>query len=153
MTDLATLVSRANDDFGQAEPARFAADAFAANGSPVYLYRFSYVQTSMREQLRAGTPHGGEIAYVFGTLSGGRGGAPAPEDLTVSRMAQGYWANFAKNGDPNGAGLPTWPRHAAGKDQIFDFRQDGTAGAGPDVRKARLDVTRKATDSGKRADF
>ena len=37
-TELATLVSRANDDFGQAEPARFAANAFAANGSPVYLY-------------------------------------------------------------------------------------------------------------------
>ena len=61
-TDLATLVSRANDDFGQAEPARFAASAFAANGSPVYLYRFSYVQTAMRERFRAGTPHGGEIA-------------------------------------------------------------------------------------------
>ena len=44
-TNLATLVSRANDDFGQAEPARFAASAFATNGSPVYLYRFSYVQT------------------------------------------------------------------------------------------------------------
>ena len=44
-TDLATMVSRANDDFGQAEPARFAANAFAANGSPAYLYRFSYVAT------------------------------------------------------------------------------------------------------------
>jgi len=151
--DVATLVSRANDDFGQAEPARFAADAFAANGSPVYLYRFSYVQSSMREQLRAGAPHGGEIAYVFGTLSGGRGGAPTPEDLAVSRVAQSYWVHFAKSGDPNGAGLPTWPRHAAGKDQIFDFRPDGTSAAGPDSRKARLDVTRKATDSGKRADF
>jgi para-nitrobenzyl esterase len=53
-TDLATLVSRANDDFGQAEPARFAANAFAANGSPVYLYRFSYVQTAMRERMRTG---------------------------------------------------------------------------------------------------
>jgi len=152
-TDLPILISRANDDFGQAEPARFAADAFAANGSPVFLYRFSYVQASMREQLRAGAPHGGEIAYVFGTLSGGRGGAPTPEDLVVSRMAQSYWVNFAKNGDPNGAGLPTWPRHVAGDDQIFDFRPDGTAGAGPDPRKARLDVTRKATESGKRADF
>jgi len=152
-TDLATLISRANDDFGQAEPARFAADAFAANGSPVFLYRFSYVQTSMREQLRAGAPHGGEIAYVFGTLSGGRGGAPTPEDLEVSRMAQSYWVNFAKTGDPNGAGLPTWPRHVAGKDHIFDFRADGTAGTGPDPRKARLDVTRKATESGRRADF
>lgn len=151
-TELATLVSRANDDFGQAEPARFAADAFAANGSPVYLYRFSYVQTSMREQLRAGAPHGGEIGYVFGTLSGGRGGAPTAEDLAVSHMAQSYWVNFAKNGDPNDARLPRWPRHVAGDGQIFDFRPDGTAGAGPDPRKARLDVTRKATESGRRDD-
>ena len=151
-TDVATLVSRANNDFGQAEPARFAADAFAANGSPVYLYRFSYVQTSMREQLRAGAPHGGEIGYVFGTLSGGRGGAPTPEDLAVSRMAQSYWVNFAKTGDPNGTGLPAWPRHVSGSGQIFDFRPDGTAGAGPDSWKARLDVTRKATESGTRDD-
>ena len=151
-TELATMVSRANDDFGQAEPARFAANAFAANGSPVYLYRFSYVQTSMREQMRAGAPHGGEISYVFGTLSGGRGGAPTSEDLAVSRMAQSYWVNFAKTGDPNGTGLPAWPRHVAGNDQIFDFRADGTAGAGPDPRKARLDVTQKATESGKRDD-
>lgn len=127
-TDLPVLISRANDDFGQAEPARFAADAFATNGSPVFLYRFSYVQTSMREQMRAGAPHGGEISYVFGTLSGGRGGAPTPQDLAVSRMAQSYWVNFAKNGDPNGAGLPRSPRHVAGDDQIFDFRPDGTAG-------------------------
>ena len=152
-TDLAVMVTRANDDFGQAEPAHFAADAFAANGSPVYLYRFSYVQTSMRDMMRTGAPHGGEIAYVFGTLSGGRGGAPTAEDLAVSRMAQGYWVNFAKTGNPNGAGLPEWPRHDPKKDLIFDFRPDGTAGAGPDVRKARLDVMRLATESGKRADF
>ena len=151
--DLAALVSRANDDFGQAEPARFAANAFAANGSPVYLYRFSYVQTAMREQLRAGAPHGGEIAYVFGTLSAGRGGAPTPEDHAVARMAQSYWVNFAKTGDPNGAGLPAWPRHDPGKDLIFDFRPDGSAGAGPDPRKARLDVTQLNTESGKRSDY
>jgi para-nitrobenzyl esterase len=149
-TEVAALVSRANDDFGQAEPARFAANAFAANGSPVYLYRFSYVQTAMRERSRAGAPHGGEIAYVFGTLSAGRGGAPTPEDQAVARMAQSYWVNFARTGDPNGAGLPTWPRHEPGKDLIFDFRPDGTAGAGPDPRKARLDVTQLNTESGER---
>jgi para-nitrobenzyl esterase len=150
-TDLATLVSRANNDFGQAEPARFAADAFAARGSPVYLYRFSYVQTSMRERMQ-GAPHGGEIAYVFATLSAGRGGAPTPEDLAVSRMAQAYWVNFAKDGDPNGSGLPKWPRHAAGDGQIFEFRPDGSADPGPDAWKARLDVTKKATESGRRDD-
>jgi para-nitrobenzyl esterase len=133
-TELATLVSRANDDFGQAEPARFAANAFAANGSAVYLYRFSYVPTARREQLRAGAPHGGEIAFVFGTLVAGPSSTPSPEDLAVSRMAQSYWVNFARTGGPNGAGLPTWPRHDPQKDVIFDFRPDGSASAGPDPR-------------------
>jgi para-nitrobenzyl esterase len=152
-TDLATMVTRANDDFGQAEPARFAANAFAANGSPVYRYRFSYVSTAMRERMRTGAPHGGEIAFVFGTLTARPGSTVSPEDQAVSRMAQNYWVNFARTGDPNGAGLPAWPRHVPNKDLIFDFHPDGTAGAIPDVRKARLDVMQLATDSGKRADF
>ncbi len=153
--DLATMVAKANDDFGQAEPARFAASAFAANGSPAYLYRFSYVQTGMRETLRAGAPHGGEIGFVFGTLGTGGFGPPVPptpQDMEVSRLAQSYWVNFARTGDPNGAGMPAWPRYDPKKDSIFDFRPDGTAGAGPDPWKARLDVTQLATESGKRAD-
>jgi len=156
-TDLATLVSRANDDFGQAEPARFAASAFAAKGSPVYLYRFSYVQPAMREMFRAGAPHGGEIAFVFGTLGTGGFGPPPPpptaQDQAVSRMAQSYWVNFARTGDPNGAGLPAWPRYDPSKDLIFDFHPDGSASAVPDPWKARLDVMQLATESGKRADF
>jgi para-nitrobenzyl esterase len=151
--ELPALVSRANDDYGQAEPARFAANAFAANGSHVYLYRFSYVQSARREQLRAGAPHGGETSYVFGTLTAGPGSTLTAEDQAVARMAQGFWINFAKTGDPNGAGLPTWPRHDPRKDVIFDFRADGSAGAGPDPRKERLDVTEKATESGRRSDF
>ena len=151
-TELATLIARANDDFGQAEPARFAANAFATNGSPAYRYRFSYVPTAMREQLRTGTPHGGEIGFVFGTLMARPGTTLSPEDLAASRMVQSYWVNFAKTGDPNGAGLPTWPRHDPAKDLIFEFKPDGTAGAVPDARKARLDVTELATNAGKRAD-
>jgi para-nitrobenzyl esterase len=150
--ELAAMVARANDDFGQAEPARFAANAFAANGSPVYLYRFGYVQAAMREQMRNGAPHGGEIGYVFGTVAARPGTTLTAEDQAVSRMAQGYWVNFARTGDPNGTGLPVWPRHDPKKDVIFEFRPDGSAGAGPDSRKARLDVTQLATDSGKRVD-
>ncbi len=156
-TDLATIVARANDDFGQAEPARFAARAFAVNGSPVYLYRFSYVPTAMRERMRAGAPHGGEIGFVFGTLGSAGFGPPGPpptaEDQSVSRMAQSYWVNFARTGDPNGAGLPAWPRYDPTKDLIFDFHADGTASAIPDPWKARLDVMQLATESGKRADY
>jgi para-nitrobenzyl esterase len=150
--DLAELVSRANDDYGQAEPARFAATAFAANGSPVFLYRFSYVQSARREQLRAGAPHASEIPFVFGTVTAPQGAALTPEDQETSRLAQAYWVNFATTGDPNGARLPAWPRHDPAKNLIFEFRPDGTAGAGPDPRKSRLDVTQKATESGKRSD-
>ena len=68
-------------------------------------------------------------------------------------MTHRYWVNFAKTGNPNGAGLPNWPRHEAGKDQTFDFRADGTASIGPDPWKPRLEVTQRATESGKRYDF
>lgn len=56
-----------------------------------------------------GSPHGQEVGYVFGNL--GVGGRPAPTetDRAISEEMQGYWVNFAKRGDPNGAGLPHWP--------------------------------------------
>ena len=50
----------------------------------------------------------------------------------LDRMAQSFWVNFARTGDPNGAGLPAWPRYDPGKDLIFDFHPDGSAGAVPD---------------------
>ncbi|MDM8005909.1 MAG: carboxylesterase family protein [Phycisphaerae bacterium] len=73
------------------------ADAFAVGVAPVCLYRFSYVRSSMREQSRAGTPRGGEIAYVFGTLSAGRGDRRTPQDQAVARRAQSYWVNSTKH--------------------------------------------------------
>jgi para-nitrobenzyl esterase len=150
--DFAVLLARANDDYGQAEPARFAANAFAAKGAPVYQYRFGYVMSAMRERFRTGAPHGGEMGFVFGTLTAPPGATLTPEDQAIARLAHAYWVNFARTGDPNGPGLPSWPRHDLGKDAIFEFRPDGSAGAGPDPRKARLDVTELTTESGKRSD-
>lgn len=60
-----------------------------------------------------GAPHGSEIPYVFNTLGTGGFGPPppppTPEDRAVAQKVQAYWVNLAKNGDPNGPGLTTWP--------------------------------------------
>jgi para-nitrobenzyl esterase len=76
-----------------------------------------------------GSGHGSDVPYAFQTLSGGRGGAPKPEDLKLSDMISSYWVNFAKSGDPNGPGLPKWPAFAENDQQAMVF--DATPGARP----------------------
>ena len=141
-TDLRTLLVKVGTDRVQAEPARFT--AAVAQRMPAYVYRFGYVPSALREQWRTGAPHGAEIPFVFNTLGAFPGSSPTPQDQTVAKMVNAYWANFAKTGDPNGAGLPRWPRYDPGKDEIIEFRSDGSAVAGPDPRKARLDATEQA---------
>jgi para-nitrobenzyl esterase len=117
------------------EPARFLAAAHAKNGHPTYLYRFDVLSTSMRSMLK-GAPHASELAYVFGTLKTMRWAADGDDPTRSSEIAT-RWAEFAKRGDPNGAGhSPPWPRYAADSDLILDFTNTGPAvRTTPDVRE------------------
>ena len=143
-TELGTLLMMAGTDRVQTEPARFTATAFVTRGAPAFVYRFSYVPASMREQWRNGAPHGSEIPFVFDMLGTRPGAAVSPQDQAVARIVNTYWANFAKTGDPNAPGLPTWPRHDPSKNEILEFRPDGSPVASPDPWEARLDVTELA---------
>ena len=43
-----------------------------------------------------------------------------PEDQQVSKVMQEYFANFIKTGNPNGKGLPNWPRFSDNQRMIID---------------------------------
>ncbi|HVU16907.1 MAG TPA: carboxylesterase family protein [Candidatus Didemnitutus sp.] len=82
-------------------------------GLPVYRYQFDQ-PLPLAPDAKPGTepvvPHASDIPFVFRVLWA-RAQPSTDVDRQVSEMMASYWTNFAKNGDPNGAGLSTWPRY------------------------------------------
>lgn len=65
-----------------------------------------------------GTPHGVDVPYVFQTLDRNNPDT-TPGALEISDAMASYWVNFAKRGDPNGAGLPLWPQFTENDRQVM----------------------------------
>jgi len=57
-----------------------------------------------------GAVHSADIEYALGNLDTNHIYAWTAEDEQVSALMQGYYANFIMTGNPNGPGLPVWPR-------------------------------------------
>jgi para-nitrobenzyl esterase len=52
---------------------------------------------------------------------------------------QQYWTNFAKTGDPNGSGLPKWPKYDAAARGFVEFTDNGPV-AREGLRRAFCDL-------------
>ncbi|HVJ01079.1 MAG TPA: carboxylesterase family protein [Sphingomonas sp.] len=126
------------------EPARLVARTAAGKGAPAWLFRFSYVASSLAGKPIKGAEHSSEVIYAFDTLPAVLGDRVTPRDAAVARTMHRYWVDFARTGDPNGAGLPRWPRIDGAEERLLDFQPDGRVVAKPDPWKARLDVTEAA---------
>ena len=85
-----------------------------------------------------GATHAAELGYVFGNLAPPPGGSLRPEDSKMSELIMTYWTNFAKTGDPNGTGLPSWP--AFGKSNEAVMFLDANPSARPVPNKPQLEA-------------
>jgi para-nitrobenzyl esterase len=84
-----------------------------AGAAPTYAYRFD------RKLPGVGVAHHAcEIEYAFGALDSKFLKWEAA-DRTIAELMGDYWVNFARSGDPNGAGLPEWPRFTGGPNPML----------------------------------
>jgi para-nitrobenzyl esterase len=105
---------------------------------PVYRYKFEET-LPLAPDAPAGAepaaPHASEIEFVFQALAS-RNLPWRPEDRKLSDTMAAYWTNFAKSGNPNGAGLPEWPRYSA-KDDYSVMHLSAEPHVAPDNLRAR----------------
>jgi para-nitrobenzyl esterase len=116
-----------------------ASDAFLASGTwkwfdlqrrtgaPTYYYYYTHVRPLMVADISGQPPqwgavHSAEIEYALGNLDTNPLYRWTAADRKVSATMSAYFANFIKTGNPNGKGLPEWPK------------------ASPDARKIRRQV-------------
>ena len=71
----------------------------------------SIIPTPGRDREYYGAWHSSDLWYTFNSLRNEPGQRQwAPYDFELAEQASSLWANFVKTGDPNGEGLPAWPR-------------------------------------------
>jgi para-nitrobenzyl esterase len=92
----------------------------AQNGAPVYVYLFAWQNPLFDGVYKA--IHCMEIPFVFNnalhseTFTGG-----SPEAIALGDRVSQAWINFARTGNPNHAGLPTWPAFTDKKQSTMVF--------------------------------
>ncbi len=70
-----------------------------------------------------GAFHTGEVPYVFNNLKMLDRPWTAVDTMVADYMSS-YWANFTKNGDPNGEGLPVWAPYSSDSREVMRIGEE-----------------------------
>jgi para-nitrobenzyl esterase len=125
MNDPTLALTAAGTDFVFSCPSRAAAKQLSANAS-AYVYEFA--DESAPELLlppppadpgfKYGAAHASELQFLW-DLPTPSGDALSADEEALSATMVKYWTQFAKSGDPNSTGAPTWPAYTASNDSIL----------------------------------
>jgi para-nitrobenzyl esterase len=113
------------------------ADVKSKQSPPVFLAWFGWQPTLFDNRLRAF--HTIDICFWFyntDLMLSHTGGGARPRVLS-EKMA-GSLVQFMKSGDPNGGGLPAWPRYTSGKGETMFL---------DDLCEVRFDPDREARET------
>lgn len=106
--------------------------AMARDHQPLYWYYFTRFEDQSRKLKAPGAIHGAELRYVFGGLTRSLFtntpfqallGEPTFDDTDkmIAQAMNGAWVRFANTGNPNGKGLPHWPRLRAPSPEYLEY--------------------------------
>ncbi len=90
-------------------------------GAPVYMYVFAWQSPVMDGKYKA--IHCMELPFVFNNIARcDQMTGATPDAFALAEDVSQAWINFARSGDPNHKGLPTWPKYSEenGATMIFD---------------------------------
>jgi para-nitrobenzyl esterase len=107
--------------------------------SKVYYYYFDQHPDYPKDSPHYGygSPHGQEVVYVFNHLDTSNP-QTSKSDLAISEAMAAYWTNFAKYGNPNGNGMPTWPAFSDENPEVMYFNKTPYTGQVPGAESLKV---------------
>ena len=108
----------------------------AAGGAPVYLYLFAFESNALGGLFKSS--HALEIPFVFNNPDIAPFTGQGDDRYELAATMSSAWANFARNGDPNGEGIPAWPKYHSAERPTMIFNVP--SGIENDPRKPEREV-------------
>jgi para-nitrobenzyl esterase len=104
------VMARVRTDRGQFRSSNTLAERKAAQGGgAVYKYLFTWPSPAYEGRFAA--VHGVDVSLVFHRYSSIMHGGGVPRAKALAGELASAWVNFARTGDPNGAGVTAWPAY------------------------------------------
>jgi para-nitrobenzyl esterase len=105
----------------------------------VYYYRFAHAPPYPAGSVYEGwgASHYSELWYTFDHLDE-QPWRWTTADRTLADAMSTYWVNFAKSGNPNGAGLPEWPVFTPADGRTMTLDDPISAGPVPELKSLQV---------------